>query len=504
MLKFIQKIRKTFSPGEKWMMCALVLLLFIGSLLELAGIGAVLPVITAFVTPESVKKFSFIAGLLFLVIFPAAGAAGKSGLVQIDILASADLHGAVQQYKCGVMPVIAGARMADPQVVYVDLGDSAQGTFLINKRRGAGFLKMLSAAGCDIWVPGNHELEYGFEAFKRLINELDSTAVLAANLQAPELAEQVQDVLLREIKGVKVAFIGLMLQNMNNSFPVAEVRFQTLPGQAVLRRCIQKARAHGAEIIVLLRHVGKYGGGCNLSELLKNAPEVDLVIGAHSHQPDGGCQVGNAWYVQPPPYGEKLLKVSLYFDIKKRQLQQIESGFIELEHFSEPVTPEELVPAPSVKGQSPDFPADLMQRRMKSDLAIYAVNNRELSDKLLENKNPTIGDYFRVFPYFDPVVTVEISAGELREVMREYWAFAHKRKQLLTTAGFICKTSGKHLHEVVFAQNKDRYRLAISAYVAAGAGGQLPGIRRIMKDKIDYAQAEKAPGILEILTGQKF
>ena len=64
MLKFIQKIRKTFSPGEKWMMCALVLLLFIGSLLELAGIGAVLPVITAFVTPESVKKFSFAADLL--------------------------------------------------------------------------------------------------------------------------------------------------------------------------------------------------------------------------------------------------------------------------------------------------------------------------------------------------------------------------------------------------------------------------------------------------------
>ena len=64
MLKFIQKIRKTFSPGEKWMMCALVLLLFIGSLLELAGIGAVLPVITAFVTPESVKKFSFAADFL--------------------------------------------------------------------------------------------------------------------------------------------------------------------------------------------------------------------------------------------------------------------------------------------------------------------------------------------------------------------------------------------------------------------------------------------------------
>lgn len=64
MLKMIQIIRKTFSPGEKWAMCALVILLFAGSLLELAGVGAVLPVISAFVTPESVKKFAFITDFL--------------------------------------------------------------------------------------------------------------------------------------------------------------------------------------------------------------------------------------------------------------------------------------------------------------------------------------------------------------------------------------------------------------------------------------------------------
>ena len=64
MLKLIQMIRKTFFPGEKWAMCALVFLLFAGSLLELAGVGAILPVITAFVTPESVKKFGFAVDLL--------------------------------------------------------------------------------------------------------------------------------------------------------------------------------------------------------------------------------------------------------------------------------------------------------------------------------------------------------------------------------------------------------------------------------------------------------
>lgn len=64
MFKFIQTIRKTFSPKEKWEMVLLVFLLFFGSLLELAGIGAVFPVITAVVSPESIQKFSIVIEFL--------------------------------------------------------------------------------------------------------------------------------------------------------------------------------------------------------------------------------------------------------------------------------------------------------------------------------------------------------------------------------------------------------------------------------------------------------
>lgn len=59
MLDFIQTVRRTFSPSEKWKMCFLVVLLLIGSLLELAGIGAILPVITAFISPGT-EQLSFV------------------------------------------------------------------------------------------------------------------------------------------------------------------------------------------------------------------------------------------------------------------------------------------------------------------------------------------------------------------------------------------------------------------------------------------------------------
>lgn len=63
MFQFIQTIRRTFSPAEKWRMCFLILLLFFGSLLELAGVGAVFPVIVSLVTPQSSKQFEFLTEL---------------------------------------------------------------------------------------------------------------------------------------------------------------------------------------------------------------------------------------------------------------------------------------------------------------------------------------------------------------------------------------------------------------------------------------------------------
>ena len=63
MFKLVQTIRKTFRPAEKWKMCFLVVLLLIGSLLELAGIGAVLPVITVVISPSSQGNFDILTKL---------------------------------------------------------------------------------------------------------------------------------------------------------------------------------------------------------------------------------------------------------------------------------------------------------------------------------------------------------------------------------------------------------------------------------------------------------
>ena len=426
--------------------------------------------------------------------------ASADGCLKIVILASADIHGNMTQLKQAVAPAVKKEFDALPgQVIYVDIGDIVQGSLAVYMRCGQGVMSALGEAGCSLFVPGNHELEYGFEVFKKLMMEFPGT-VLAANLHAPELQKKVLPYKIVDIKGVKIAFIGLMLKDMNNCFPLAESRFQTLPGRASLRRSINKVRKEGAELIVLLRHAGKYGTGEDLLKLVKDMPEIDLVIGAHTHTPEAGCKLGNVWYVQPAAYGESILKTTIYYDKTARRLKQMESGFLPLAKVAE-ILPPEADALVAAADEDMDFPARRIAAFTGCDLAVYAVNSMRALEQLILTEKPKLIDYYRVFPYADRIVTVNVSANEFRAIMQEYAAFAYKRKQLLTCAGFTCEIKRTGLKNLAFEKEKENYTLAISAYAAAGAGGQLPVVRRILKNKLDHEQAENACSVLQIVAG---
>ena len=255
--------------------------------------------------------FKGLAHLFRVVLFAGFTLTAGGNTVELTILASADLHGNPEQIRKAVAPAVKSIfQQAPGRTIYVDAGDCAQGSLKILRSRGMGILPELYRANCTIFVPGNHELEFGFEAFKNIIRDFPGT-VLAANLYAPELDGSFKDHVIVEMSGVKVAFIGLMLKNMQYAFPVEETRFRTLPGAAVLRRSVNRALAAKADVIILVRHAGKYGGGENTYDLVKHVPETDLVIGAHTHQPDAGSTVGNSWHVQPPAHGKALVKVIL-------------------------------------------------------------------------------------------------------------------------------------------------------------------------------------------------
>ena len=445
--------------------------------------------------------FKGLAHLFRVVLFAGFTLTAGGNTVELTILASADLHGNPEQIRKAVAPAVKSIfQQAPGRTIYVDAGDCAQGSLKILRSRGMGILPELYRANCTIFVPGNHELEFGFDAFKNIIRDFPGT-VLAANLYAPELDGSFKDHVIVEMSGVKVAFIGLMLKNMQYAFPVEETRFRTLPGAAVLRRSVNRALAAKADVIILVRHAGKYGGGENTYDLVKHVPETDLVIGAHTHQPDAGSTVGNSWYVQPPAHGKALVKVNIFFDRKLKRVKQIKSSLLPLPQYREN-TPEELEAAPAIVGKTLDYPAEKIAEKFNTDLALYAVSSPAKLQSLLQKTAPTQGDYYEVFPYFDPIITVTVSAGEFKVIAAEYSKFLRKRKQYLAKKGFQVNMVRSRVRSVTLEKSQNSYTLALSSYAAAGAGGYLENTRRILSKKINHKQARNAPGILEVLSGK--
>lgn len=418
--------------------------------------------------------------------------------VEFTVLASADLHGTIEQLRNAVAPAVQAEFKRSPgKVIYVDTGDCAQGSWHLLKSRGQGILPELYRAGCTIFVPGNHELEFGFESFKKILGEFRGT-ILAANLYSPELNSICRDFMIIEKSGVRIAFIGLMLKNMEYTFPVDEKRFRTLPGSAVLRKTVDKAVAQGADVIILLRHAGKYGGGEHTYDLIKNVPEVDLVIGAHTHSADAGSVVSRAWFVQPPSHGAALAKINIIFDLKSRRIRQMKSSLLKLAPYGNSVPmPHDIVEHDLHK--EPDFPAGVIRRKFNADLALYAVGSKQKLQALQSIPEPGVKDFYGVFSYFDPIITVSVSAGEFAAILREYAKFAHKRKQYLAKSGFSADINRGRVSALKLPRRSKRFTLALSAYAAAGAGGNLPETRRILSGRINYQQAENAPGILDVL-----
>ena len=440
--------------------------------------------------------------LFLIVLFAVSGPAVRGNTVELTLLASADLHGAANQIRSAIAPAVKKefARTSG-SVIYLDVGDCVQGSPELLLNRGSGILPELYKSGCSIFVPGNHELEYGFESFRKLLAEFPGT-VLAANMYAPELAGHFTDAVIVEKNGVKIAFIGLMLKGMENSFPVLESRFRSLPGKAVLRKTVNKVIAQGADVIVLLRHAGKYGGGENTYDLVKDIPEIALVIGAHTHKADAGSMVGNAWYIQPPAYGKALVKVRIFYDRKLRRIKQMKSSLIELPEY-EPEYTSAGRKVNSWYGRTPDHPAEIIRKKYNTDLAIYAVSSPAKMQELLSDPAPELTDFYRVFPYFDAIVTVKVTDGEFAAILRDFARFAHKRKQYLAKSGFSADIRRGKVQNIGTVIPKKSYTLALTAYAAAGAGGNLMEVKRILKDKIDYKQPEKSPSLLEILTEQQ-
>tara|TARA_Y100001951_G_scaffold98454_1_gene99291 strand:- start:2478 stop:4394 length:1917 start_codon:yes stop_codon:yes gene_type:complete len=191
-------------------------------------------------------------------------------------------------------------------VLLLDGGDFTMGTLFHTISREMGSeLRLMSELGYDAAVIGNHEFDFrpaGLAAMISAAHKVEGDALLPLlssnmrfdpaskaddSLQAHFEAGRILPYKLIERGGIRFGLFGLLGNNAVAVSPMIQPLTFADP-VATARETVAKLREEGAEVVILLSHMGvtQQADGSWRGEdveLVEQVPGIDIVVGGHSH-----------------------------------------------------------------------------------------------------------------------------------------------------------------------------------------------------------------------------
>jgi 5'-nucleotidase / UDP-sugar diphosphatase len=483
------------------------------------------------------------AGLLSAVpTLASAAAALNSDTVCISVLHTTDLHGHIlptadyngnPDYgglaRCAAQ--IRRWRRQNPNSILIDVGDVYQGTDVSYRNKGELMIDLFNHLKYDAWIAGNHEFDWGIEAF---INALQRSAmpVLAANTildgkpagassDSQHPFAKIQPLIIKEVAGIKLAIIGVTTPGMpfwlGPEF-TRGIEFQN-PVEPV-RRAIARAKAEGADAIVLSGHMGlkmRTGGddfANTVMALTSEFPEAAVFIAGHTHQAIPSRLTNGVLFTQADHFGIHVGRVDLLFDRKSKKLLHREAICEPMDNRFHP-DPAILSRAKSQLAESDvalSLPvgelAETLRGRSRFGIPsdVERLIGAAISEALVERNVPvdgvmhgafdenagwaagtkTLNDIWSLIPYENYIVTAQLLPEEVKAVMEEVFA-SHEKRNLL---GFELKTQGRgddcRILSMTLADGrpldrKKKYVIAFNSFDSRSAGHHFMKLRTFLE-----------------------
>ena len=229
---------------------------------------------------EVYGKPPHITGKAFLEKFGIEkGSSEAYALTSVDFQALARTYGRVGGVDrlSTLLKAIRAER--EGRTLFLDGGDTWQGSYTSLKTGGADMVRVMNALKTDA-MTAHWEFTYGTDRVEELIDELEF-AFLAGNVRDTEWDEPVFDAISTfERGGGKIAVIGQAFPYT----PIANPRYMIPEWSFGIRekevqRNVDKARADGAELVVLLSH-----NGFDVDrKLAARVSGIDVILTGHTH-----------------------------------------------------------------------------------------------------------------------------------------------------------------------------------------------------------------------------
>lgn len=379
------------------------------------------------------------------------GATG-AGLVPVRILFTNDIHGAVLPTEDKNDPTILKGGLSNlataikekssetPSLV-LDGGDWAQGTYIGGMDKGQTVMKVLNQLGYDATVIGNHDFDWGPDALGKMI-DIASFPVLGANIigQDGQVFPGSQPYIMKDVNGVKVGVIGIGSEKTANDTSAENtvgIKFED--SAKIVNKYKAELEKQGADMVVVLSHNGPEADAA----MAKKLKGVDVIVSAHSHAVINPPRVvGDTLIVQAGSKGFNLGQLDLQYDPKTDKVVSYEGKMNAInnntfgkdagvEQVLEPIMVEvnkkmgEVVGSTSVtltrRGRFPEtimgnIVTDSMRAAVGADVAF--TNSGGIRDEIKAGPI-TYGDVFKVLPFDNGLVTMDLTGKQLKGVMEE-------------------------------------------------------------------------------------
>jgi 5'-nucleotidase/UDP-sugar diphosphatase len=467
-------------------------------------------------------RFRFVVCSLVILLLLVAGLLAQT----VVIYHTSDIHGwygsrRVTEPGGGVARLIGGyaalsalVKKEERPYVLLDSGDLYQGTPEGNFSKGMASIELMNQLGYRALALGNHEYDYGEENVRRLAGEA-RFPFLAANIRVTRTGlapDYVRPYEIVEVGGRRLGILGLA----NSTTPTQTLRanVEGLEFQAeepTAARLVGEIRKHGVDALILLVHGGisdslsvkrvkvsadqSAGLPPDTLAIARAVPGIDVILGGHYHT---GLEEG----FRDPVSGTLIVesyhtlacasRVQLEFDRETGRLKSASSRLVDLDVSQTGEDPEVLrllrpyeARVEQVMGQRIGESAEDLDQPALGAFINEVMRAAGAADVALQNpggirtevrKGPvTMADVYRVMPFDNTVVTVELTGAQIIQLLRRTPMYASgiqvewQADRDGNVTGVEVKMNGEPLDPT------RTFRVATNNYLAFGASDILTG-----------------------------
>jgi 2',3'-cyclic-nucleotide 2'-phosphodiesterase (5'-nucleotidase family) len=445
----------------------------------------------------------FILLPVFIFILCIQLSAGK-----VVIACTTDIHASKNWFKLATLIKKERAKAGKDNFLLIDCGDTIQGSYAGMYTLGLISMDMLNALKYDVWVPGNHDLDYGVPRFLELAAMFKGT-VLGGNLLIKKPPASWR---MFNRGGLKIAVIGLGCVSSGSYEPASMRELKLGSTSEYLQGVMRLVTREKPDFIVLAMHNGNFSKTLDLYRLLRRFPEINLIFGGHNHRLEPGISTGYGWFMQSGSHAKVLGLAELTRGAKQRDIS-IRSRLIQVEADTpvdralaaevEPLLKKAEISASETVGtnvsvlkvsryrKSPSGISELFCRAVAEAAGTrYAFHDVPVKHTELASGRITRSEVYNLMPYQNTICTLRLTRQQLTGLIKEQFSQSRKSGgRFLHPYGIkiVTDRSGENIFSIKLANGQEMnsselVTVAFSSYAVFGAGGRWPYLQSLTQE----------------------